>query len=124
MVTASVTNTLVIYASAGQVSTRVALVPKDCEDTLNALGNYYACNKPWHMKRDCPTQTQARKNFSGGQKKEFSCYNCDKWGHMARDCDQPKKNLGMGTAMTAQDEEDMPGDDGTVQQEARGFSVK
>ena len=39
------------------------------------------------------------------------------------DCRQPK-NQGMGTAMTAQDEEDMPGDDGTVQQEARGFSVE
>ena len=78
----------------------VPLVIKDYEDTLNALVNCYACTKPGHMKRDCSTQTQAKTNYSGGQKKEFSCYNCHKRGHMAWDCRQPKKNGGMGTVMT------------------------
>ena len=26
---------------------------RECEDTLNHLGNYYGCNKPGHLKRNC-----------------------------------------------------------------------
>ena len=99
-VTAPATNTPDIYPSAGQVPAQVTLVIKDCEDTHNALGNCYTCNKPGHKKRDWPNQTQDRTNYNRGQKKEFICYNCDKRGHMDRDCCLPKKNRGTGTAMT------------------------
>ena len=57
VVRAPVMSAQVIYAAVNQAPTRTALAIGDCEDTLNALGNCYACNKP--MKRDCPKQTQA-----------------------------------------------------------------
>ena len=52
-VTAPVMSTPVIYAALNQTPTQTALVIGDCEDTLNALGNCYACNMPRHVKKDC-----------------------------------------------------------------------
>ena len=65
-----------------------------CEDTLNHLGNCYGCNKPGHLKRNCPegnsTQTQARYSDSRGSRKDAICFNCNKPGHFARQCRGPK----------------------------------
>ena len=77
-----------------------SVVIADCEDTLNALGNCYACNKPRHAKRDCLDQTQAQTSYNKGHKREFSCYNCNKKGHLARDCRLPKKNKGREAPVT------------------------
>ena len=63
VVTAPVMSSLVIHAAASQAPTPTALVILDCEDTLNALGNCYACNKPRHMKRDCTEQTQTQREL-------------------------------------------------------------
>ena len=41
----------VIYAAVNQAPKRTAQVIGDCENTLNALGNCHACNKPRHAKR-------------------------------------------------------------------------
>ena len=69
---------------------------RECEDTLNHLGNCYGCNKPGHLKRNCPegnsTQTQARSSDNREQRKEAICFNCDKAGHYARQCRGQKKN--------------------------------
>ena len=69
---------------------------KECEDALNHLGNCYGCNKPGHLKRNCPegnnTQTQARNSDNRGPRKEAICFNCDKPRHYARQCRGPKKN--------------------------------
>ena len=60
-------------------------------------GNCYGCNKPGHLKRNCPeetsTQTQAQSSDNKGQRKEVICFNCDKTGHYARQCRGPKKNF-------------------------------
>ena len=68
----------VIYAAVNQTPTWTALVIVDCEDTLNVQGNYYACNKPGHLKRGCPEQTQAQLRYNRGPKRDFSCYNWEK----------------------------------------------
>ena len=94
VVTAPVGNAPVIYTTANPPPTRSAIFFTDCEDTLNALGNCYACNKPWHVKRDCLEQIQAQTSYNRGPKREFICYNCDKKGHLARDCLGAKRNRG------------------------------
>ena len=43
----------VIYETANPAPTQSAIFFTDCEDTLNTLGNCYACNKPRLVKRDC-----------------------------------------------------------------------
>ena len=53
VVTAPVRNIPVIYATTNPAQAQITIFDKDCEDTLNALGNCYACNKPGHVKRDC-----------------------------------------------------------------------
>ena len=58
-VTAPVRNTPVIYATTNPAQARITIFDMDCEDTLNSLGNYYASNKPGHIKRDSPEKTQA-----------------------------------------------------------------
>ena len=76
-------------------NTPITLV-RECEDTLNHLGNCYGCNKPGYLKRDClernSTQAQARSRNNRGQRKEVICFNSDKTGHFARNCRGPKKN--------------------------------
>ena len=79
-VTAPVMSAIVINAAASQAPTWTALVIEDCKDTLNALGNCQACNKPGHVKRDCPNQTQGQTSYNRGQKREFNCYNGNKPG--------------------------------------------
>ena len=83
-----------------EVNTVTVLVIADCEDTLIALGNCYACNKPRNVERDCPEQTQAQTSYNRGPKRDFSCYNCNKKWHLARDCRAPKKNRGRAAAGT------------------------
>ena len=48
-VTAPVMKTPVLVAQV-----RAELTIDDCKDVVNALGNYYSCNKPGHVKRNCP----------------------------------------------------------------------
>ena len=100
--TALVMSAPVVYAAASQSPTPAALVIQDCKDTLNSLGNCYACNKPGHVKRDYPNQTQVWTSFNRGQKREFNCNNCNKHRDMAQDCRLPKKNRGMGASMTVE----------------------
>ena len=83
VVTAPVGNALVIYATANPAQTWPTIFVTDWEDTLNALSNCFECNKPGHVKRDCPVKTHTQSNYNRGQKRELSCYNCDKKGHMA-----------------------------------------
>ena len=84
-VTALVGNPPVIYATANPTQTQPTICVTDCENTLNALGNCYECNKPRHVKKDCLEKSSAQSNYNRGQKREFSCYNCDKKEHIARD---------------------------------------
>ena len=93
-VTAQVMSASVIYAAVNQAPTRTALVIADFEDTLNTLGNSYSCNKPGHMKRGFPEQTQAQTSYNRGPKRDFSYYNCNKKGHLARDCGALRKIRG------------------------------
>ena len=67
-VTAPVGNAPVIYATANPAPTWPTIFDTDCEDTLNALGNFYACNKDGHVKRDCLKKTQAQSNYNRGPK--------------------------------------------------------
>ena len=71
-VTAPVMSTLVIHAAVNQAPTWTALVIVDCEDTLNALGNCYTCNKPRHVRRDCLEQTQAQMSYNRGLKRDLA----------------------------------------------------
>ena len=89
-VTTPVGKAPIIDAIANPAHTQPHILDTDSEDTLNTLGNCYACNKPGHVKRDCPEKTQAQSNYNRGQKREFSCYNCDKNRHMAQVCREPK----------------------------------
>ena len=53
MVKAPVRNAPVIWATTSPSPTQIPIFDTDCEDTLNALGNCYTCNKPGHVRRDC-----------------------------------------------------------------------
>ena len=57
-VTAPVRNARDIYATTNPAPARITIFDTDCEDTLNALGNCCACNKPGHMKRENPSSEQ------------------------------------------------------------------
>ena len=115
-------STPVIYAAVNQTPTCTALVIADWEDTLNALDNCYTCNKPRHVKRDCPEQTNAQPSYNRGTKRDFGCYNCDKKGHLARDCRGPKRNKGKRIyPEPGEGAEDDPVYDGTMQHKISGF---
>ena len=90
-----VQNAPVFYPAPNQTPNMPVTLARECEDTLNHLGNFYGCNKPGHLKRNCPegnsTQTQARSSDNRGQRKEVICF-CDKAGDFARQCRGPKKN--------------------------------
>ena len=83
-----VQNALVFYPSPNPTPNMPVTLARECEDTLNHLGNCYGCNKPGHLKRNCPegnsTQTQARSSNNRGQRKEDICFSCDKTRHYAR----------------------------------------
>ena len=91
-----VQNAPVFYPTQNPTPNVLVTLARECEDTLNHLGNCYGCNKPGHLKRNCPegnsTQTQARYSDNRGARKESICFNCDKPGHFARQCRGPKKN--------------------------------
>ena len=86
----------VSYPTHNPTPNMLVTLARECEDTLNHLGNCYGCNKPGHLKRNCPegngTQTQARNSDNRGPRKEAICFNCDKPGHYARQCRGLKKN--------------------------------
>ena len=65
-VTAPVGNAPVIYATANPAPTWPTIFFTDCEDTINALGNWYAFNKPVHLKRDCLEKSQAQTTYNRG----------------------------------------------------------
>ena len=89
-------NTLVSYPTHNLTPNILVILARECEDTLNHLGNCYVCIKPGLLKRNCPegnsTQTQARYSDNRGARKESICFNCDKTGHFARQYRGPKKN--------------------------------
>ena len=91
-----VQNDPVLYLATNPTQSMLVTLTRECEDTLNRLGNCNSCNKLGHLKRDCPegnsTQAQARNSYNRGQRKEVNCFNCDKTGHYARQCRGPKKN--------------------------------
>ena len=99
VVTAPVKNAPVIYATTNRTQAWITIFNTDCENTLNAQGNCYACNKSGKVRRDWTEKTQAQSNYNRGQRREFSCYNCDKRGHMVRDCRGPRKNKGCENPM-------------------------
>ena len=96
MVSNQVRNALFFYHTHNPIPNVPVTLARECEDTLNHLGNCYGCNKPGHLKRNCPegnsTQTQARNSDNRGARKESICFNCNKPGHFARQCRGPKKN--------------------------------
>ena len=55
-VTTPVKNAPIIYAATNPTPTGTPTFVTECEDTLNYLGNCYRCNKPGHVKRDCPEE--------------------------------------------------------------------
>ena len=91
-----VQNALVFYPATNTTPNMPVTLARECEDTLNHLGNCYGCNKPGHLKRNClegnSTQAQAWSSDNRGQRKEVTCFNCDKTGHYARQSRGPKKN--------------------------------
>ena len=96
VVTIPVQNNTVFYPATNPTPNMLITLVRECEDALNHLGNCYSCNKPGHLKKDCPernnTQAQTRSSNSRGQRREVICFNCDKTGHFARQCRGPKKN--------------------------------
>ena len=91
-----VQNAPVFYPAPNPTPNILVTLARECEDTLNHLGNCYGCKKPGHLKRNYPegnsTQAQACSSNNRGQRKEIICFNCDKTGHYARQCRGPKKN--------------------------------
>ena len=91
-----VQNAPVFYPAPNPTLNMPVTLARECEDTLNHLGNCYSCNKPGHLKRNCPegnsTQAQARSSNNRGQRKEIICFNCDKMGHYARQYGGRKKH--------------------------------
>ena len=71
-VKAQVRNDRVISVTTNPAPTQAHIFHKECEDTLNYLGNSYGCNKPGLVFRDCPektqTQTQAQSSYNRGQR--------------------------------------------------------
>ena len=91
-----VQNTPVFYPATNPTRNMPVTLARECEDTLNHLGNCYEYNKLGHVKRDHTeqnrTQTQARSSYNRGQRREVICFNCDKKGRISQDCREPKKN--------------------------------
>ena len=92
-----VQNALVFYPATNTTPNMPVTLARECEDTLNHLGNCYGCNKPGHLKRDCQernsTQAQAQSSGTRGQRKEVICFKCDKTGHFARNCTGTEEEL-------------------------------
>ena len=80
-VTAPEGNAPVIYATANPAPTWPTIFDKDCEDTLNTLGNCYACNKPGHVKRKPKLRTAKTKD----RRESLAVTRRDTWPGIAGD---------------------------------------
>ena len=49
-----VQNAPVFYPAPNHTPNMPITLARECEDTLNLLGNCYGCNKPGHLKRNYP----------------------------------------------------------------------
>ena len=78
MVKNPVQNSLVFYPATNPTQSMPVTLARECEDTLNHLGNCYGCNRAGHLTRDCQeensTQAQAWNSYNRGQRKEVICF--------------------------------------------------
>ena len=67
-------NAPVFYHATNPTPNRTVTLATKCEDTLSHLGNCYDCNKPGHLKRDCPEKTSTQAQARLEQDKERKLY--------------------------------------------------
>ena len=81
-----VQNAPVFYPTHNPTPNMPVTLARECEDTLNHLGNCYGCNKPGHLKRNCPegnsTQTQAQAVIKEDRGKKLFVSTATRWDTM------------------------------------------